>query len=97
MPARGLPRHRCRGLIEASFPPSTFPSELAVFRGIDAAASLKPFRRDMLHREIRNVFRGIDAAASLKQDISADNCALFLWALPRHRCRGLIEAISSAT
>jgi len=40
-----------------------------VFRGIDAAASLKP--ADAYHKAFNDgkVFRGIDAAASLKRDV----------------------------
>jgi len=63
-----------------------------IFRGIDAAASLK--LRDDVHAELAGelIFRGIDAAASLKRRFR-----LFLFVdhqadLPRHRCRGLIEA-----
>jgi len=37
-----LPRHRCRGLIEARGGQTLAGNAYAVFRGIDAAASLKP-------------------------------------------------------
>ncbi len=37
-----LPRHRCRGLIEAGNPLGTSNCGTGFFRGIDAAASLKP-------------------------------------------------------
>jgi len=62
-----LPRHRCRGLIEAWKPLACSTTTPAVFRGIDAAASLKPDPRDGVAVEHVGVFRGIDAAASLKQ------------------------------
>jgi len=40
-PPGSFPRHRCRGLIEASAPIGRFVPTVPVFRGIDAAASLK--------------------------------------------------------
>ncbi len=77
-----LPRHRCRGLIEAWKPlacstttPAVFRGidaaaslKLSVFRGIDAAASLKRGRCGIISHSRRQVFRGIDAAASLKRN-----------------------------
>jgi len=41
---------------------------LSVFRGIDAAASLKRGRCGIISHSRRQVFRGIDAAASLKRN-----------------------------
>jgi len=36
-----LPRHRCRGLIEANERGGNIADQIIIFRGIDAAASLK--------------------------------------------------------
>ena len=67
-----------------------------IFRGIDAAASLKHEALMPLPPYLGVIFRGIDAAASLKpirpgvdQGDAPD--------LPRHRCRGLIEARNAAS
>jgi len=63
-----------------------------IFRGIDAAASLKRERVDIETRIVA-IFRGIDAAASLKHvGATPRNRRLPHQDLPRHRCRGLIEA-----
>ncbi len=61
-----LPRHHCRGLIEAVRRAKPWRSPGRIFRGITAAASLKRLD-DRLRRVIgRVIFRGITAAASLK-------------------------------
>ena len=115
-----LPRHQCRGLIEAICCRAGHGSHTALFRGINAAASLKlgglyvqPTPRVELFRGINaaaslkrgwhphyrlrsdRLFRGINAAASLKRSgASVKACATS--ALPRHQCRGLIEAATAA-
>ncbi len=63
----------------------------AIFRGIDAAASLKP-EMDKGRGENPPIFRGIDAAASLKLRNPLCPTPPRPRHLPRHRCRGLIEA-----
>src|SRR6266446_3784907 len=86
-----LPRHRCRGLIEAPVIDAMGAEHRArtvVFRGIVEAT-----QRFDIRTNGSLVFRGIDAAASLK----LYEAAHFLdeWhRLPRPRCRGLIEADS---
>ena len=110
-----LPRHRCRGLIEAAAVDPSAAIDI-IFRGIDAAASLKPstpicatcgaviFRgidaaaslkrascADVRCRQLP-IFRGIDAAASLKRVRIVASRSAPSTDLPRHRCRGLIEA-----
>ena len=63
-----------------------------IFRGIDAAASLKlGLQASKTTLKFFVIFRGIDAAASLKRDSRRCVCC-YIWYLPRHRCRGLIEA-----
>ena len=62
-----IPRHSCRGLIEARR--NSLPSgcNARVFRGIRAAASLKRTRSPAYVDRNFGVFRGIRAAASLKR------------------------------
>src|SRR5579875_546894 len=64
--ARCLPRHHCRGLIEARKSSVLRLSSSSVFRGITAAASLK-HRGGACGGAYGSVFRGITAAASLKR------------------------------
>ncbi len=69
-----------------------FPEVSILFRGINAAASLKPGPNVAVVGEGLELFRGINAAASLKPALSL---ALFRRGkkpLPRHQRRGLIEA-----
>src|SRR5579875_272619 len=113
-----LPRHHCRGLIEAFtagfaalrlaivFRGITAAASLKreiqiglrqtrlyyVFRGITAAASLKPSMSGLSWILVVSVFRGITAAASLKL-VEEGLTAVNLECLPRHHCRGLIEAL----
>ena len=63
-----------------------------IFRGIDAAASLKRALYQFAGDMNCHIFRGIDAAASLKRLLSCRCCDHGKCYLPRHRCRGLIEA-----
>ena len=62
----------------------------ALFRGLSAAASLKPEKDDRLGN-VEELFRGLSAAASLKPARSR-MAALNASSLPRPQCRGLIEA-----
>jgi len=63
-----------------------------IFRGIDAAASLKHADENWSVQEQQVIFRGIDAAASLKRRTRQQRHYGRSAHLPRHRCRGLIEA-----
>ena len=61
----GIPRHWCRGRIEALFRPSVSVKRRPVFHGIGAVAELKlPHRLDGGVR-IDEVFHGIGAVAEL--------------------------------
>ena len=91
--ASPLPRHFCRGLIEASrgcrhATGLGRPS----FRGIFAAASLKRCSTARAHAVDAQSIRGIRAAASLKRLIKAADTHVIIRIIPRHSCRGLIEA-----
>src|SRR5579884_760128 len=94
-PPSRLPRHHCRGLIEAPIPWPPRRRPHTVFRGITAAASLKLNDRRLLHGWFCGL-RGITAAASLKRQWLAEGVG-GPWGLPRHHCRGLIEACSKTT
>jgi hypothetical protein len=68
-----------------------------VFRGIDAAASLKRPGVPRDEHDAGWVFRGIDAAASLKHGFHRWQAHKREGCFPRHRCRGLIEACTIGT
>ena len=66
-----------------------------LFRGITAAASLKRHESARMGyaEPVGELFRGITAAASLKHDNDPELFDAVIRApLPRHHCRGLIEA-----
>src|SRR5579875_1379204 len=68
MPRTHLPRHHCRGLIEAAREDTARQRFIRrIFRGITAAASLKRETSIENHSRFGQIFRGITAAASLKQ------------------------------
>jgi len=56
-------------LKRAQEPDEDYPL-LGIFRGIDAAASLKRNIRLRAERQFGKIFRGIDAAASLKPAVA---------------------------
>ena len=71
MRAEALPRHHCRGLIEALSALQKRRRGAILFRGITAAASLKLRQTSVIPRDaIDTLFRGITAAASLKRGSS---------------------------
>ena len=51
--------------------------DLAVFRGVIAAASLKPLDRHGVRITLDHVFRGVIAAASLKREIAKHGVVAF--------------------
>ena len=89
--AQALPRHSCRGLIEAPCGCSRRTPRAMLFPGIRAGASLKPLhtwcRPAGCEALPRHSCRGLIEACSLLRE-NGDLCP----ALPRHSCRGLIEA-----
>jgi len=73
-PAPNLPRHHCRGLIEALNGFNSGAGGDGIFRGITAAASLKRAGRRLgVGGESEIIFRGITAAASLKLGASPNS------------------------
>ncbi len=85
-----IPRHRCRGPVEAA-PRARAPApEPPAFLGIDAEA---PLKRDGLRCLSAAViaFLGIDAEAPLKRRVLG-HPAQVARHIPRHRCRGPVEA-----
>jgi hypothetical protein len=89
----GAKRRHCRGLIEARTPRSDARSTLgSIFRGVTAAASLKPVNDKTHSTVIPSIFRGVTAAASLKHKGQGNDARRWLYNLPRRHCRGLIEA-----
>src|SRR5581483_10947357 len=84
-----LPRPHRRGLIEARTWCKTPCAQLALFRGLTAAASLKLDNSTVHLNAKRRLFRGLTAAASLKPSMPRTD-----WQPPSPLFRGLTAAAS---
>ncbi len=88
-----IPRPLRRGLIEAMKARARSRRVALLFRGLCAAASLKPALENGWQGQLPVLFRGLCAAASLKQPVGQLRRVQRRSAIPRPLRRGLIEAI----